>query len=302
MPDTALFTAERFFFGVMLYSFFGWIYESILESFRQKKLINRGFLNGPYLPIYGVGSMMDVTLLGWIENPFILFTTSAVLTCTLEFLTSVIMEKMFNLRWWDYTDFKFTIRGKSINVGKFNIQGRVCLAGAVAFGTLSILLIYFIHPVVVRFEDSIPQNYFHIICGVLLAVVIADLTITLLGFIGFNEKLSQLSAALDKAKTNMAGIRENIDNKVTGSAAYEKITGSAAYEKITGVYVLFAENLSSQQVRLINSFPQLSSLKDKNLTEGLRKALTRKKRREHPANEETCISNDNIIQQENGMS
>lgn len=299
MPDTGLLTAERFFFGVMIYSFFGWIYESILESCRQKKLINRGFLNGPYLPIYGVGSMMDVTLLGWIENPFILFTTSAVLTCALEFMTSVVMEKMFNLRWWDYTDFKFTIRGKSINVGKFNIQGRVCLAGAVAFGTLSILLVYFIHPVVSGLEDQIPTYYFHIICGVLLAVVLIDLTITMLGFIGFNDKLSQLSAALEKARTNMAGIRENIDNRVTGSVAYEKITGSAAYEKLTGVYALFAENLSSQQVRLINSFPQLSSLKDRNLTDGLRKALSRRRKKKEPDKEEDVISQEKVVSQEN---
>ena len=117
MPDTALTAAERFFFGMMLYSFLGWVYESILESFRQKKPINRGFLNGPYLPIYGLGSMMDVTLLGGIENPVLLFTTSSILTCTLEFMASVIMEKIFNLKWWDYTDFKFNISGNSINVG-----------------------------------------------------------------------------------------------------------------------------------------------------------------------------------------
>lgn len=277
MPDTALLTAERFFFGVMIYSFFGWIYESILESLRQKKPINRGFLNGPYLPIYGIGSMLDVTLLGGIENPVVLFTTASILTCTLEFLASVAMEKMFNLRWWDYNDFKFTVAGKSINIGKFNIQGRVCLAGAVAFGTLSILLVYFIHPFMVKLEDMIPTLYFHIICALLLIVVIIDLTVTLCGFIGFNDKLGQLSNALDKAKVNMAGIRDNIDNKVTGSVAYEKITGSAAYEKITGIYAHFAESLSSQQVRLINSFPQLRSLKYDKLTEELRKTLWMRK-------------------------
>lgn len=278
MPDTALTAAERFFFGMMLYSFLGWVYESILESFRQKKPINRGFLNGPYLPIYGLGSMMDVTLLGGIENPVLLFTTSSILTCTLEFMASVIMEKIFNLKWWDYTDFKFNIAGKSINVGKFNIQGRVCLAGAVAFGTLSILLVYFIHPLTVRLEDAIPPMYFHIACIVMLIVVILDLTITLCGFIGFNDKLGQLSNALEKARSNMAGIKDNIDSRVAGSAAYEKITGSAAYEKITGIYAHFAENLSSQQVRLINSFPQLRSIKYAKLTDELRNALKIRKR------------------------
>ncbi len=299
MSDTAFLTAERFFFGLMIYSILGWVYECILESFRQKKPINRGFLNGPYCPIYGFGSMMDVTLLGGIENPVVLFSTSAILTCVLEYLTSVVLEKMFNLKWWDYSDFKFNIFGKSINVGKFNIQGRVCLVGAVAFGTLSILLVYVVHPATTYLMNAMPMTLFHIVCAAMLLCITIDLTITLCGFIGFNDKLAQLQVNLDKAKAGVIGIRENVagnmaglKENVAGNMAGIKenmvgikdnigsrVTDSAAYEKMSAVYTRFAESLSSQQVRIIDSFPQLKSIKYEKLTVEMRKYLKRRKKR-----------------------
>ncbi len=175
-----LLLVERYFFWLVIYSMVGWVYESIVESFRQKKLVNRGFLFGPYLPIYGTGALLDVLLLGWIPNPILLFITAAVLCCIVEFIISVILEKIYHRRWWDYNDFKFSIGKLTLDVGKFNIQGRICLAGFIAFGTLSIVLVYWIHPLMTTWTNMIPENIFHIVVIALLALVLTDLIATVI--------------------------------------------------------------------------------------------------------------------------
>ena len=107
---------EQWFLWFMAYSFIGWAYESILCSIVGKRLVNRGFLNGPVCPIYGTGAVAVVWALGSFRDQVaVLFLLSAFLTTTLEYLTSWVMEKLFHARWWDYS-------GRLLN-----IHGRVCL-------------------------------------------------------------------------------------------------------------------------------------------------------------------------------
>lgn len=87
-------TIETWFLWLMIYSVIGWVYESTICSIGQRKLINRGFLNGPYCPIYGTGAVLVLLVLGRIQNPVLLFFAGAVLTCSLEYLTSWLMEKL----------------------------------------------------------------------------------------------------------------------------------------------------------------------------------------------------------------
>ena len=116
-------TAGAMVLWFVLYSFIGWMYESILCSVAGKKLVNRGFLNGPVCPVYGTGAVAVVFVLSPLKDkPLALFLTSALLTTSLEYLTSWAMEKLFHARWWDYSK-RF-----------LNIHGRVCLRGFVAFG------------------------------------------------------------------------------------------------------------------------------------------------------------------------
>ena len=236
MPEIAF--IEKYFFLLVVYSVIGWFYECIVESIRQKKIVNRGFLNGPYCPIYGFGALLDVLVLGWCTNPVMLFILSAVLTCTLEYITSVVMEKMFNARWWDYYDFKF------------NLNGRICLWGALAFGTLSILLVNFIHPFFLGLTEMISPGLFHVICLLLFIIVVLDVVITVAGFSSFDGKLKALSVTLNN-------IKSNLDTKVNSSNTVEKITSA---------YTKFTQTLNFQQVRLLKSFPKLHSIKYGNIT------------------------------------
>ena len=110
-------------------------YESTLCSITQRKPVNRGFLNGPICPVYGFGALIIVFTLENVKgNLLALFLASAVLTCTLEYITSYLLEKLFKTQWWDYSK------------RRFNLNGRICLEGAIVFGLLSVLLMEFIHP------------------------------------------------------------------------------------------------------------------------------------------------------------
>lgn len=138
--------AAKVFLWFILYSFFGWVYESILCSCTSHSLVNRGFLNGPLCPIYGFGAVTVILAFWWEPDISLwnLFLSSMVLTCTLEYITSWGMEKLFHARWWDYSDYRF------------QLNGRVCLLGAVAFGSFSVLLIKVVHPRVAALVNRLP--------------------------------------------------------------------------------------------------------------------------------------------------
>lgn len=119
------------FLVFMLYSIAGYLCEIVCSSIKQKKLVNRGFLCGPYCPIYGVGSLFILfLLLRFKEDPVLVFVLGAILTSAIEYVTSFILEKIFHNKWWDYSD------------EKFNIHGRVFLFNSLLFGFGSLIIIY----------------------------------------------------------------------------------------------------------------------------------------------------------------
>ena len=182
-------TIETWFLWLMIYSVIGWVYESTICSIGQRKLINRGFLNGPYCPIYGTGAVLVLLVLGRIQNPVLLFFAGAVLTCSVEYLTSWLMEKLFHARWWDYSHYRF------------NIQGRICLLGAIVFGFGGVLIIDVVQPQVERLTAMIPLLAVHVICAVAAIVVIIDTIVTVVGIVGLSERLAKFSEAVqDRAE------------------------------------------------------------------------------------------------------
>lgn len=124
------------FIMFILYSMIGYVAEIInLTIMTRKPVWNRGFLIGPYLPIYGVGSLIMVFFLTRYENDLIVLFVMGAFFCTLlEYFTSLIMEKLFKLRWWDYTNYKF------------NLNGRVCLLNAILFGIGGIVVVKGVNP------------------------------------------------------------------------------------------------------------------------------------------------------------
>ena len=127
---------ELYFIIFLFYSFLGWTIEVFLKFIKYNRFVNRGFLIGPYLPIYGFGATFITFLLQKYSDDIIaLFVFSMIICTILEYFTSFLMEKIFCARWWDYSN------------EKFNINGRVCLRNMIAFGILGILMMKYINPI-----------------------------------------------------------------------------------------------------------------------------------------------------------
>ena len=113
----------------------GWVMESIVRTIAEKKIINTGFLHGPICPIYGIGAIIMITLLSGLKDaPVLLFLISFIVLTIWEYLVGVLLEKLFQTKYWDYSDHKF------------NYKGRICLTNSLAWGILGVLFTKYIHP------------------------------------------------------------------------------------------------------------------------------------------------------------
>ncbi len=178
------------------YSFVGWVGETIYCSVGNRKFINRGFLTGPLCPIYGSAGVVLSVVLMPIHDHFgtkwygIVLTAlcAMVIADIIEYLTSYIMEKLFNARWWDYTDYPF------------NLHGRICLRHTIYWAIAGTLFIYVLHPWTIRmFARILPDNIRNIIVYILLGIFVIDLihaVISASDIRGFMTKLSAVSERL----------------------------------------------------------------------------------------------------------
>lgn len=156
-----------YFLLYFIYSIIGWFLEVGLAFYEHKKFVNRGFLIGPYCPIYGVGCLLLTILLSkYINEPRVIFAFSIFICATLEYLTSYLMEKIFKLRWWDYSNMKF------------NINGRICLETLIPFGIIGVLVVKYISPFLINTVNSINFNVLVIINIIILSILITDILIS----------------------------------------------------------------------------------------------------------------------------
>lgn len=152
----------------IIYAFLGWIVEIINNVVVFKKFVNRGFLIGPYCPIYGVGGLIaTIFLTKYKESIIVLFVMSMFLFALLEYFTSYLMEKLFKARWWDYTDYRF------------NINGRICLETLIPFGLLGCFAIYVVNPIIFSIFNMTNIVFLRIIALVIFIIFIIDFTVSL---------------------------------------------------------------------------------------------------------------------------
>lgn len=146
------------------YSVIGYLIEVTYIFFNSGEVnFNRGFLFGPYLPIFGFGAVIISLLFSqYADNVFVLFSASMVICCGLEYFTSIIMENIFHVRWWDYSD------------RKYNVDGRFCLENGIMFGFGGIVFIKFINPFVVSIITKLSVSNVINIGTVLFIIVLCD--------------------------------------------------------------------------------------------------------------------------------
>jgi len=173
-----------------IYAFGGWILECTLGIIQKRKFINRGFLIGPYCPIYGVGVVIVSLLLSrFYNNIVLLFIFSTILCGLLEYITSYIMEKWFHARWWDYSK------------NKFNINGRVCIGTLIPFGIICVAIISYANPWLLNKLYNIPNNILNYITIILSILILLDVCISLkviLKFKNMNKKEKDNTEELSK--------------------------------------------------------------------------------------------------------
>lgn len=141
--------------------------EVVIVSSKKRKVTARGFLIGPWCPIYGFGALFITVLLRkYYEDPIALFVMSFLIGTILEYVTSYLMEKMFHARWWDYSDHRF------------QINGRVSLTTSLGFGLLGLILVYVFNPLFLRIIKNIPPLIFNVIIVIVLLFFITDVIVS----------------------------------------------------------------------------------------------------------------------------
>ncbi|MDE6075153.1 MAG: putative ABC transporter permease [Clostridia bacterium] len=227
-----------------IYAILGWCVEVIHAALKRGKFENRGFLNGCWCPIYGVGVVLVLLSLTPINiNVFILFIASIILTSVLEFIVGFILEKLFKTKWWDYSK------------EHFNIKGYVCLKYSILWGLACVIVVDLIHPMIANLAQITPDLAKYIICGVLCAAFIVDAVFTVIQLITYKKNytaLEKISAALKKPSNA-------IGNKIAAStlAMNDKMQKLNEKIKSSRLYKAFPEQLRKtkldNQTVVINS-------------------------------------------------
>lgn len=153
----------------MIYSLLGYFCEIIYCTIESRKLvINRGFFIGPYLPIYGFSTILMCLFLEKYKHDIVaLFVMSLMLCTVVEFITSYILEKIFKVRWWDYSHLSF------------NINGRVCLLNSILFGIAGVIVVDFLNPIFFFFLNLLPTTILYLLSAILLVIFLFDVSISI---------------------------------------------------------------------------------------------------------------------------
>ena len=224
MGEIMLYTIKIYFLLFLIYSFLGWCMEVCCSLVERKKFINRGFLLGPYCPIYGCGAILITFLLkNFTSTPVLLFLMAILLCGILEYLTSFLMEKIFHLRWWDYSK------------KKFNIHGRVCLDTIIPFGILGMMIMYMSNPFLLDKLNHIPNQMLTIVFYSLFVIFVIDNMISLATILGIRNTTTKIN------QENREDNTEEITKKVR-----EILLGKSFTQK-----------------RLLNAYPKLQAIKIK---------------------------------------
>ena len=199
---------EKIFLLFILYSVLGFIIEVTLNLITKKRFINRGFLIGPYCPIYGVGSLLIIFLLDKYRNDILVLFILITLICSiLEYVTSYLMEKIFHIRWWDYSNHKY------------NINGRICLSTMIPFGLGGVILITYLNPFILSVINKVPSNLLISCVVILLIVFITDILLSFNIILG----LKNITTNIKSDSTEKVTIQVKKKIKEANKALYNRL-------------------------------------------------------------------------------
>lgn len=274
-------TVCQWFLYFTAYSILGWACETFYCSVGNRKFVNRGFLNGPVCPVYGFGAVLVILLLQSTEKNLVaLFLSGMMVTTVLEYLTSVLLEKLFHMKWWDYSRYKF------------QINGRVCLLNSLMFGGLSVILMRVLHPWISGLIARIPTSLLPWISLGILAVFAVDTVVTVRSILILKGKMQEIQKLLEEIKTRTeaaaAQLRAEMREKTQESKASlearldqyrlpEGVSLREFVEERRKKAAAAAKSGGMLHRRLLKAFPNLSSARQNDALDRLRETWKLKK-------------------------
>ena len=223
----------------IIYSFFGWVMESVIKTVVQRKPINSGFLYGPFCPIYGFGAIiMFLFLNSFKDNLILLFIIGFFVLSLWEYIVGWLLEKTFHTKYWDYTN------------NKFNIKGRVCLMNSLFWGFLGVVFTKYIHPFIMEKIDIINTNELILYTTILSAIMIIDMIISII-------KVNNININLEKLKEVTNSIKEKIDELEAKQISKDSL--QQTIEELKYKQTKIKRKLLKQTNRLKKAFPTMKS-------------------------------------------
>lgn len=279
-----------------IYCVFGWVFESTYVSLKSKKFVNRGFMKGPMIPIYGEGAIMMVIatypVRGNIPLEFFMGMVGATL---LEFVVGAIMEYVFKVKYWDYSN------------QPFNLKGYICLSSTICWGVLSVLLAEFIHIPIEHFVLSLNEN--------VLIGVVSSLSVLFVADAVTSAKeawdLRILLVALTKAKEEIAVLQHQLEVKKDQIAEQLTDKKEVLVEQLTDYKEEIASQLVDKKEELFEDFQAtkdyiIQSLKKGNLVikdvESLKKKIEEERKRYQTMVEKLSLPNVPILRRNPGAT
>lgn len=261
-----------------VYGFLGWCTEVAFASVKERRFVNRGFLNGPICPIYGVGVAAVAVLLTPLErNLVLLYLASVVLVTVIEGLTGYAMDKIFHHKWWDYSEM-------SLNIG-----GYVCLLFSLVWGAACVFIMKCIHPLVEGLVRIVLVPFGAALIAVLCIVLCIDLYVTSTGIFRLNrhlERMERIAAELHEISDRMgADIHENVMDVIEKLERLEDITEEnrarlaelkerrGRIEELKKRYAELSRASARAGGRLMKAFPHMESRRHRRVLRELRKNI-----------------------------
>ena len=266
-----------------VYGFLGWCTEVAFAACKERKFVNRGFLNGPICPIYGIGVGIVVQFLTpYKENLVLLYIASVVMVTALEWVTGFILEKIFHNKWWDYSSMPL------------NLNGYVCLLFSLVWGMACVLIVKILHPLIHKALDFLPE-FVGWTCIVLFGVTLfVDLYVTVTDILKMNRKLAKMNEIATELHRISDEIGENIYEDVTEALELKEEMADRLKERAAEFHERrkdLSEDMREQIIelrkhyrelilrnpahmkRIIRAFPKLESRKYKDALEDLREYI-----------------------------
>lgn len=211
------YTVIQWLFLFYFYCFFGWCFESSYVSIKSRKLVNRGFMKGPFLPLYGSGAIMMLL----VSRPFTahwwaVYIAGCIGATALEYVTGVVMEALFKVRYWDYSN------------QPFNFQGHICLGSSLAWGGLTLLMTYVVQEPVERIMLAIPPAVLSILTILLTVYIVSDFTLS------FKEALDlrDVLVRTEKAREELERMQKRLDVLIAVKGEEWAVKKEALAEKL----------------------------------------------------------------------